>query len=129
MFFTHDRNIKHSDIISPLIRQKGDHPSSERFDLLERSLICHIERKRFGHFWAPAEINDELAVQHNVRRLDQRVVTVQEDSAEKSDFLDGVSVLSDHDPVTNIVWMLDEEENDTSQDFGEASTNQPAQTC
>lgn len=54
---------------------------------------------------------------------------VQEDGAEQSDFPNGVDVLVDLDPVTNIVGMLDEEEDDTSQDLGKTSANKPTQTC
>jgi hypothetical protein len=123
MLFTQDRDIEHSDIISPLVRQVGDHPSPQSLNLLERSVIRHIERKRLGHFSAPAEINDELAVQNDVRGLDQCVTPIQEDGTKESDFLDGVGVLINLDSVTNIIWMLDEEENDAGQDFGETSTD------
>lgn len=116
--FTHDNDIEHSDIISPLVRQKGDHPSPKSLNLFERSIVCHIERKRFRHFRAPAEINDELAVQHDVRRLDQCVVPVQENGAEESDFLNGVGVHIELNPVANIIRMFDEKENDAGQNFG-----------
>ena len=129
MSFTHDHDIKHSDIISPLIRQKADHPLPKGLNLLKRSVVRHIERKRFRHFRAPAEINDERAVQNDIRRLDRCIVPIQEDGAEESNFLDGVDDLIELDPVANIIRMLDEEENDACQDFGETSPNEPTETC
>jgi hypothetical protein len=48
--------------------------------------------------------------------------------AKQPDFLDGVDVFTDLDPITNIIRMFDEEEDDTGQDFGEAPTNEPTET-
>lgn len=61
--------------------------------------------------------------------MDQCVVAVQENCAEEPDFLDGVSVVIDLDPVTDIIRVLNEEEDDTGQDFGETSANEPTKTC
>ena len=56
-------------------------------------------------------------------------MSVQEDGAEQPDFPDGVDVIVDLDPVTDIVGVLDEKEDDTGQDLGETSTDKPAQAC
>lgn len=105
---TYDCHIEHSDIISPLIGQESNHPPSKSLDLLKRGVVCHVKRERIRHFWAPTEVNEELAVQYGVRSLNQCVVSVQENGAEESDFLDSEDILIDLDPVTNIVGVFNE---------------------
>lgn len=126
---THDRYIEHSDIISPLIGQESNHPPTKSLDLLKRGVVRHIERKRLRHFWASAEVNEELGVQYGVRGLNQCVVPVQENGAEESDFLDGVHILIDLDPVTNIIGVFNEQEDDAGQDFCETSADEPTKAC
>ena len=66
-----------------------------------------------------------LSIEHSIRRLDKTCVAIEEDRAEKPDLLHGVRllVLPQRNPVADVVRVLDEQEDDTREDFGQATAD------
>ena len=60
--------------------------------------------------------------------MNQARIAVKENGTEKSNFLDGVRILAHSNTVTDIVRMLDEQENDRGEDFREGWANEPTET-
>jgi hypothetical protein len=57
-------------------------------------------------------MNTYRVADHRIRRLHRRAVLVEEDSAEQPDFLNGVVHSVERDPITDVVRVLDEQEDD-----------------
>ena len=55
-------------------------------------------------------------------------VLVQEDRAEETDLFHGVRDVLDLNAVADVVRVLDEQEDNTREDFGQATSDEPAET-
>jgi hypothetical protein len=66
-------------------------------------------------------------VEDDVWGLNNAALRIEENGAEKSDFLYGVGVFQNTDPVTHIERMFDKEENYAGQYFLKAASDQPRQ--
>jgi len=68
-------------------------------------------------------------VQLAIRGLYETRVGIQENGRKEPDFLHGVCIALEDDPVANIEWVFDKQKNDACQHFLQAPANQPTKTC
>lgn len=67
-------------------------------------------------------------VQLAIRSLYQARVRVQENCGKEPDFLHGVCIALEDDPVANIEWVFYEQKYNAGQNFLQAPANQPTKT-